>query len=107
MFYFMAYFPYPNIQEINGVKVKLMVQFYVRFGELLKKNKGILEFCPYFFKNLAIYQCFETNQVHAPEKKKRKKKKLAWNLSSCNSSSIPIAAFSESYSSVLNGTRAL
>ena len=49
MFYFMAYCPYPNIQEINGVKVKLMVQFYVKFGELFKKNKGILEFYPYFF----------------------------------------------------------
>ena len=49
MFYFMAYCPYPNIQEINGVKVKLMVKFYVRFGELLKKNKGILAFYPYFF----------------------------------------------------------
>ena len=49
MFYFMAYCPYPNIQEINGVKVKLMVQFYVRFGELFKKNKGILAFFPYFF----------------------------------------------------------
>ena len=72
MFYFTAYCPYPNIQEINGVKVKLMVQFYVRFGELFKKNKGILEFCPYFFKNLTIYQCFETNQVHAPGKKKKK-----------------------------------
>ena len=49
MFYFTAYCPYPNIQEINGVKVKLMVKFYVRFGELLKKNKGILAFCPYLF----------------------------------------------------------
>ena len=76
MFYFTAYCPYPNIPEINGIKVKLMVQFYVRFGELFKKNKGILEFYPYcFFLNLAIYQCFETNQVHAPGKKKKKKKK--------------------------------
>ena len=104
MFYFMAYCPYPNIQEINGVKVKLMVQFYVKFGELFQKNKGIQEFCPYFFKNLAIYQCFETNQVHAPRKKERKKK-LAWNSSSCSSSSIPIVAFRESYSDILNKTR--
>ena len=30
-------------------------------NSILKENKGILAFCPYFFKkNLAICPCFET-----------------------------------------------
>ena len=37
----------------------------------------------------------------------KKKKILAWNSSSWNSSSIPIAAFRESYSGVLNETQVL